>query len=68
MSLRSFHVIFIVAAMLAADLFGVWSLVEYGRSHSTAILAMGLISLAGGLGLLAYGVWFLHKMDRARIQ
>jgi hypothetical protein len=68
LSLRSFHVFFIILAMLAADLFGVWSLVEYGRTHSAAILSMGLVSLAGGLGLLAYGIWFLHKMDRARIQ
>jgi len=67
-SLRSFHLLFILLAMVAADLFGVWAVYDYVQTHQASTLALGIVSMVGGLGLLAYAVWFIHKLDRAHIQ
>ncbi|MFQ5425041.1 MAG: hypothetical protein ACE5F9_13825 [Phycisphaerae bacterium] len=67
MSLRSFHIFFIVVAIIAADVFGVWAIRDYRDSHSVINLALGVVTLAGGLAMVAYGIWFIRKMDRANI-
>ena len=60
-SLKGFHVVFIIAAILISFGFGAWCLV-YGRAdHDSTLLMLGAVSSASGVGLLAYGVWFLRK-------
>jgi hypothetical protein len=62
-SLKSFHVIFIGSAFLLAAFLGGWCIYEYfTRSHRMVDLLLGLLSLAGAVGLIVYGRYFLKKL------
>ena len=62
MSLKAFHVFFVAVSVLLAAGFGWWALNEYRNEGSVANLIMGVASLVGGIGLIAYGRWFLRKL------
>jgi len=63
MSLKSFHVFFIVSAFLLSLFLGGWCLNEYvAGSKRMGDLILGLLSLVGALGLLVYGRYFLKKL------
>lgn len=63
MSLKSFHVFFIVAAFVLSMFLGGWSLNEYvSGSKRIGDLILGLLSLVAALGLLVYGRYFLKKL------
>lgn len=64
MDLRNFHIFFICAAILVCLTFGAWAL----NRESTGYLVAGGFSVAGGLGLVAYGQWFVRKMKSERRQ
>ena len=54
MSLKAFHIIFILSA-IALDLgFGILSFKTYITNSSPAYLAMGLLSFVFGIALLVY--------------
>jgi hypothetical protein len=55
MSLKAFHIIFIILATLLALGCAAWSYVN----HTAA--AFGVISAVVGLALVIYGIWFLRK-------
>lgn len=67
MSLRAFHLLFILLVVLGADLFGVWSVVRYARGGDSSLLALGLVTILGGVGLVFYAIRFMRKMDAAGI-
>lgn len=67
MSLRTFHLVFILAAIVCADLFGAWSIWHYPLTGDVLSLALGILTLAGGLALTAYAVLFVRGMKRAGI-
>ncbi|HKQ46490.1 MAG TPA: hypothetical protein VJZ71_00290 [Phycisphaerae bacterium] len=67
MSLRAFHILFIAIVIAGADLIGAWALLEYRTSGEAEMLLAGIVTLVGGLGLIAYGIWFMRKLDRANI-
>lgn len=56
MSLKLFHVVFVVAALLLALWTGTWALGEDGA------VWLAVCSFAVAAGLAVYGVWFLRKM------
>jgi hypothetical protein len=62
MSLKAFHVVFIVASILLALGFGAWALVNY-FSHEGGVwyLAAGVGSLLAAVGLVFYERYFLKK-------
>jgi len=62
MSLKAFHVVFISASVLLAFFFGAWCLGDPRPEAGWGRLAAGALSVAGGVGLAAYEVWFLKKM------
>lgn len=62
MSLKAFHIVFIVASTLLALGFGLWSWREYQHGAGTAFLASAVIAWAAAVGLLLYGRWFLAKL------
>ena len=66
-SLRGFHLFFILLAILGADLFGIWAIVQYIQGGSPGLLLAGVGVPLGGLGLLFYGIWFVRKTDQAHI-
>ena len=63
MSLKTIHIVFIIASCLMTAFFGVWSWREYfGPASSAAHLVYGVLSIAAFAGLLVYGKYFLNKL------
>jgi membrane protein implicated in regulation of membrane protease activity len=56
MSLKSVHLLFISLASLLAFGFGIWCLRRGEYS------ALGLMAILLGVGLVAYGMWFVRKI------
>ena len=67
-SLRSFHLVFILLAIVGADLFGGWALHEYHVRGDVATLWLGIACMVGGLGLAAYSVHFVRMLDRMQVR
>lgn len=62
MSLKAFHLVFIVAAILLAVGFCAWSLMDYFSPHgATWDLAAGIGSGIAAIGLVIYEMYFLKK-------
>ena len=61
MSLKSFHIVFIVAAGALALLFGLWGIDDWRTNGITSSLWLGIGSLIVGACLVPYGIWFLRK-------
>jgi hypothetical protein len=68
LTLRTAHLTFIWIAILGADLFGLWAVWNYVQARQPGLLALGIVSLVGGLGLLLYAVRFVKKFDEAGIR
>ena len=65
MSLKAFHICFIVLSTSLALGFGVWAFQNLEpQSGSRLVLRVGGFLVAGGL--LGYGSWFLRKMRDPR--
>ncbi|MBI3006631.1 MAG: hypothetical protein HYY49_14645 [Ignavibacteriales bacterium] len=64
MSLKFFHIFFIAVSSACAFGFSAWLLLGDGASHSTVNVLSGIASALAGIGLIAYGIWFLHKFKR----
>ena len=62
MSLKAFHIVFVVASILLAFFFGGWLLHDYPATHEMAELIVGILSLLAGLGLIGYGKSILRKL------
>ncbi|MCB1077075.1 MAG: hypothetical protein KDM63_01365 [Verrucomicrobiae bacterium] len=62
MSLKHFHLLFILLSVIFSLLFGAWALLA--REQTQEIRGLGVFSVAMGVGLLAYGVYFLRKSRR----
>ena len=66
-SLRTFHLLFVIIVVIAADMFGAWAIWEHARAPSVGTLAAGIVSFAASFGLIGYAIWFVRKLDRAKI-
>ncbi len=67
MSLKGFHIVFVVFSTLLALAVGAWC-VRVNQVAGTPVFLMGaIISFAAALGLVFYGVWFFKKMKRLRL-
>jgi hypothetical protein len=62
MSLKTFHIVFIVASFLLTAGFGVWGVTDYKQGGGTASLIMGCVSFVLTGALLVYGKYFLKKL------
>lgn len=63
MSLKAFHLVFIVASIVLALGFAAWSLVTYFSAHASVwYLVAGLGSVAAAIGLVFYEKYFLKKL------
>lgn len=62
MSLKAFHIVFVTASVLLAFGLAAWAFVNYAEAHRPIDLAAGIGSTVAGLGLLAYGRYFLKKL------
>jgi hypothetical protein len=63
MSLKAFHILFIIASTVLTLGFGIWSIREYARGGATGVeLGFGIASLLLSMGLVWYGRYFLRKL------
>ena len=58
MSLKAFHLIFIVLSILFSLVFGIWAVVNYSSSDKVEELILGIISLLGTFGMSIYLYFF----------
>lgn len=62
MSLKAFHIVFVVVSTLFALGFGVWSLLAYRAGAPFHYLLFAVAAWLAALSLVVYGGWFLKKM------
>lgn len=62
MSLKAFHIVFIVASILLAFGFAAWSFVSFFHGGPLLHLWFGVGSLLSGAILVAYSKYFLRKL------
>ncbi len=62
MSLKTFHIFFIVVSTALCLGFGVWTTQDFAESGSWVNLGLGVGSFIGSILLVCYGVWFLRKL------
>jgi DNA-binding transcriptional regulator of glucitol operon len=62
MSLRIFHIVFIVVCILLTLFVGVWGIHEYVSARSTLALGMAIVFILGGVVLVAYGSQTFRKL------
>lgn len=62
MSLKAFHIVFVIASVVLGLGFGIWAIVQFAHAGSAAMMALGIASLVFAVGMVVYGVWFLRKL------
>jgi hypothetical protein len=62
MSLKAFHIVFVVMAILLTLFCGVWLLCQYASSRDAALLAPAVVSLLACGALACYGKSVLRKL------
>jgi hypothetical protein len=67
MSLKGFHIVFIVFSTLLALGVGGWCIWVDLVEGAPIYLAGAIGSFAAAVALVIYGVWFYRKMKRLRI-
>ncbi|MEK6799599.1 MAG: hypothetical protein AABZ12_11585 [Planctomycetota bacterium] len=67
LSLRGFHLLFIIVVIVAADMFGAWGVYTHTQTGEDAALYVGILSFLGSFALIAYAIWLVRKLDRAHV-
>jgi hypothetical protein len=67
MNLRMFHLLFILAAIVMADMFGAWAVWRHAQTGDGATLAAAVLSFLAGFALIGYTIWLVRKLDRAHV-
>ena len=62
MSLKAFHVVFIIISIVLTAWFGWWGVNSYRNSADVSHLVMGVLSIVGMVVLIIYFRWFLKKL------
>jgi hypothetical protein len=62
MSLKTFHIVFVIISVALAFFFGGWLLHEYSLDGAKSQLIAGLASFVAGVGLIWYGKSVLRKL------
>ncbi|MBP9853265.1 MAG: hypothetical protein KBD53_00180 [Candidatus Omnitrophica bacterium] len=62
MSLRGFHLIFVVATVSLAVFFGFWAYNEYTIEHRIGYLLTTTASFCAAIGFIIYGITFSKKI------
>lgn len=64
MSLKSFHIFFIVVSVVLAFGFGAWGVYFHLVDSNLLYFVLGVSSFAVGIGLVVYGVKVARKLQR----
>jgi len=67
MSLKAFHIVFIIFSTLLALGIGAWCIWVDLVEGAPIYLAGAICSFVVAVALVVYGVWFYRKMKRLRI-
>jgi len=62
MSLKAFHIVFIIASILLAFGFAAWSLKNFSDGRQWLDLVFGVGSALAGIGLIFYSRYVLKKL------
>ena len=62
MSLKAFHIVFIVISTLFVLGFGAWALLQYREEGGLVNLLYSIGAGLSGAGLIIYGRYFLKKL------
>jgi hypothetical protein len=62
MSLKAFHVVFVIASLLLTLGFGLWCIREYSDGGGRQMLFVAGMSFGATVVLAVYGIWFLRKL------
>ncbi len=62
MSLKAFHIAFVVVSILFTGGFGVWAVMDFFSAGDPVSLALGVFSFLVGIALVWYSAWFLRKL------
>ena len=62
MSLKAFHVFFVIVSLICTVGFGIWGVRSYQNAGEVADLFMGIGSFVVTIALLIYFRWFLRKL------
>ena len=61
MSLKAFHLVFIIASIVLAFGFGIWLAVAFFQQGGVMNLIFAIASFGAGVGLIFYERYFLKK-------
>lgn len=64
MSLKGFHILFIVLAFLCTAGFYAWAVIMPEKASELGAVAIGNVSGSLALALLIYGIWFVVKKNK----
>ena len=67
MSLRTFHLIFMLLVIMGAEMFVGWAAHDFRQSRDPLILTLGVLSGLGGLGLAGYVMVLVRRLDREHV-
>jgi hypothetical protein len=62
MSLKAFHLVFLVASIALAIGFCIWAIREYRSGGGAQNLGMGIGAGVAAVVMIAYSRWFLRKL------
>jgi hypothetical protein len=62
MSLKAFHILFVVVSVVLALGFATWAYTEFRRTGDREFVWWAFASLLAASGLMVYGRWFLNKL------
>ena len=62
MSLKAFHIFFMVVSIIMSLGTGAWGFYSYGQHGGADHLAIAIVSLAAACLLAVYARWFLRKL------
>ncbi len=62
MSLRIFHIVFVIICIALSLFVGVWGIRDYMAERSVAALSIGVLFLLSGLVLVLYGRKVFFKL------
>jgi hypothetical protein len=61
MSLKAFHLVFIIASIVLAVGFGIWAAAAFFKGDGVMNLVVALASFGAAVGLIFYERYFLKK-------
>lgn len=62
MSLKAFHLVFVIVSTILTLGFGVWAIRDYQGGGDASSLVFGIGSFVGSVVLFWYARWFLRKL------